>query len=92
MTENNNKSDELLLELTEKEPDLVVLEEIKLPIASTLKVNAALFCKSVAKNKLSNTNYVDQVQLGGRWMPAFPAATTEKEEQYIQKMIARDKK
>lgn len=35
--------------------------------------------------------WVDKRQKGGRWAPAFPPASVKDEEEYIEKMIARDK-
>lgn len=59
---------------------------------TSLKEAAANFSNAVVKRKLSDTAYVDRVQIGGRWTPAFPAASKEKEEAYIQKMLDLDKK
>lgn len=36
-------------------------------------------------------NWTDKRQLNGRWYPAFPAATIKQEEEYIERMIQRDK-
>lgn len=40
------------------------------------------FCKFV---------WVDKRQRNGEWSPAFPAASQHKEEEYIQKMIKKDR-
>ena len=90
MSENDEKTDELLSEITEQ--NLEVIKDMKLDSSASLKESAALFSKSVTKRKLSNTNYVDQVQPGGRWTPAFPAPTKDKETDYIEKMLAREAK
>jgi len=35
--------------------------------------------------------WVDKRQKNGQWAPAFPPPSVEKEEQYIKKMIQRDR-
>jgi hypothetical protein len=59
---------------------------------NSLKAACELFSNSIPKTRLNNTGYSDRVQAGGRFAPAFPAATKEKEEAYIEKMLLLDKK
>lgn len=60
--------------------------------SNSLKAACELFSNSIPKTRLNNTGYSDRIQPGGRFAPAFPPASKEKEEAYIEKMILADKK
>lgn len=55
----------------------------------TLSEAAAAFSASITPFNVST--YTDKVQSGGRWAPAFPETSLERQEAYIERMIARDK-
>lgn len=50
---------------------------------------AAAFCESVTT--FNKALYTDKRQPGGRWAPAFPEPSLAKQEEYVERMIARDK-
>jgi len=41
--------------------------------------------------KIPDISYADKTHSSGRWLPAFPEPSMERQEEYIEKMIERDK-
>lgn len=56
---------------------------------SSLGESAAAFSESVSL--LDVVSYTDKRQKGGRWAPAFPETSLERQKAYIERMIVRDK-
>lgn len=51
--------------------------------------SATAFSESITQ--INKVAYADKRQKGGRWAPAFPETSLEKQEAYIERMLARDK-
>jgi len=66
--------------------DLITLVETSSSLGAEIKVELV-----DGAIKIPNIQYADKTHPSGRWLSAFPPPSLEQQEEYILKMIERDK-
>jgi len=65
-----------------------IIQETEVDVSKLVEAAAAFSVSVTSFNKVA---YVDMRQKGGRWAPAFPETSLKRQEEYVIRMIRKDK-